>query len=129
MGLFDVFKKKKQDDPAAMLAELSRLMTATNPTAGDADEIPGGTGPFGLCPTNPIPTGGIPGTYQYLARLVTKEGHPVENVRTGTTGADNISGMIDMYRITNGSVELGTIYVCPYHKRNSTKAPAGFRLL
>jgi hypothetical protein len=34
-----------------------------------------------------------------------------------------------MYSITSGGVSLGTVYLCPYHKRNSGKAPEGFRLV
>jgi hypothetical protein len=91
--------------------------------------FPNGYGPFGLSKTNPIPTRGVPGSNEYLARLRTKEGRSVESSRLGSTSAKDVtSGMIDMYNISSGGVSLGTVYLCPYHKRNSEKAPEGFRL-
>lgn len=38
------------------------------------------------------------------------------------------SGMIDMYQLSADGQAVATIYVCPYHKRNSGKAPDGFYL-
>jgi hypothetical protein len=34
-----------------------------------------------------------------------------------------------MYSISCEGVDLGMVYLCPYHKKNSEKAPEGFRLV
>lgn len=96
----------------------------------DADEIPGSYGDYGFSPNNPIPTKGIAGSNVYLMKLrpidVDQE---VEWERTGTCTVDNIENVIDEYKIssTGGNVKA-TIYVSPYHRRNSEKAPKGFKL-
>lgn len=96
----------------------------------DTDDIPKGYGPYGLCETNPVPTQGIPGSNEYLSRLRTKDGRSIESSRIGSTIAEDVtSGAIDMYSITSRGVSIGTVYLCPYHKRNSGKAPEGFRLV
>ena len=96
----------------------------------ETDDIPKGYGPFGLCKTNPVPTSGVPGSMEYLARLRTQDGRPIESSRRGSTSAEDVtSGMIDIYNINSGGVNLGTIYLCPYHRKNSSKAPDGFRLV
>ena len=95
----------------------------------DTDDIPKGYGPYGLCKTNPVPTRGVPGSNEYLSRLRTSDGEKIDSSRIGSTRAEDVtSGAIDMYSISRGGVSLGTIYLCPYHKRNSSKAPEGFRL-
>ncbi|MDR0234468.1 MAG: hypothetical protein LBI31_06700 [Zoogloeaceae bacterium] len=134
MGLFDFFGKKKQErDDSGLPPELLKIMIRSQVEACkngvDSDEIPGGYGAFGLCKTNPVPTFGIPGSYEYLARLRTDDGHPVESSRMGSTSAKDVtSGMIDIYRVSRGGENLATVFLCPYHKRNSGKAPDGFRL-
>lgn len=131
MGLFDFFgKKKKEDQEAAeLLNAIIQYQVESRKDGVDTDEIPNGYGPLGLSKTNPIPTRGVPGSNEYLARLRTKEGRSVESSRLGSTSAKDVtSGMIDMYNVSSGGVSLGTVYLCPYHKRNSEKAPEGFRL-
>ena len=96
----------------------------------DTDDIPKGYGPFGLCKTNPIPTRGIPGSNEYLSQLRTKDGRSIESSRIGSTTAEDVtSGAVDMYSISSEGESLGTVYLCPYHKKNSGKAPEGFRLV
>ena len=131
MGIFDFFSKKKTqgDDAAELLKAIINYQVESREDGVDTDDIPKAYGPFGLCKTNPVPTRGIPGSNEYLARLRTKDGHSIKSARTGSTGADDVtSGMIDMYNISSGGVSLGTIYLCPYHKKNSGKAPEGFQL-
>jgi hypothetical protein len=132
MGLLDFFgKKKKEDQEAAeLLKALIQYQVESRKDGVDTDDIPKGYGPYGLCKTNPVPTRGIPGSNEYLSRLRTKDGRCIENSRIGSTSAEDVtSGAIDMYSITSEGVSLGTVYLCPYHKRNSGKAPEGFRLV
>jgi len=131
MGLFDFFgkRKKEEQEAAELLNAIIQYQVESRKDGVDTDEIPNGYGPFGLSKTNPIPTRGVPGSNEYLARLRTKEGRSVESSRLGSTSAKDVtSGMIDMYNVSSGGVSLGTVYLCPYHKRNSEKAPEGFRL-
>ena len=131
MGLFDFFgkKKKEEQEAAELLNAIIQYQVESRKDGVDTDEIPNGYGPFGLSKTNPIPTRGVPGSNEYLARLRTKEGRSVESSRLGSTSAKDVtSGMIDMYNVSSGGVSLGTVYLCSYHKRNSEKAPEGFRL-
>ncbi len=132
MGLLDFFgKKKKVDQEAAeLLKALIQYQVESRKDGVDTDDIPKGYGPYGLCKTNPVPTRGIPGSNEYLSRLRTKDGRSIENSRIGSTSAEDVtSGAIDMYSITSEGGSLGTVYLCPYHKRNSGKAPEGFRLV
>ena len=132
MGLLDFFgKKKKEDQEAAeLLKALIQYQVESRKDGVDTDDIPKGYGPYGLCKTNPVPTRGIPGSNEYLSRLRTKDGRSIESSRIGSTIAEDVtSGAIDMYSITSRGVSIGTVYLCPYHKRNSGKAPEGFRLV
>jgi len=95
----------------------------------DADELPNGMGRFGLDVENPIPTKTVMGSRVYLSQLQTESGESVKYERVGSITVDAIAHPIDRYKLTlaNGKV-LGTIYVSPYHLRNSTRAPHGFKL-
>lgn len=132
MGWLDIFGKKKKEEQGAagLLKALIQYQVESSKDGVDTDDIPKGYGPYGLCKTNPVPTCGIPGSYEYLLRLRTKDGRPIENSRIGSTSAPDVtSGMVDMYTISSDGVSLGTVYLCPYHKRNSGKAPEGFCLV
>jgi hypothetical protein len=131
MGLFDLFgkKKKEEQEAADLLRAIIQYQVESRKDGVDTDDIPKGYGPYGLCKTNPVPTRGVPGSNEYLSRLRTSDGEKIDSSRIGSTRAEDVtSGAIDMYSISRGGVSLGTIYLCPYHKRNSSKAPEGFRL-
>lgn len=131
MGLFDLFgkKKKEEQEAADLLRAIIQYQVESRKDGVDTDDIPKGYGPYGLCKTNPVPTRGVPGSNEYLSRLRTSDGEKIDSSRIGSTRAEDVtSGAIDMYSISRGGVSLGTIYLCPYHKRNSNKAPEGFRL-
>jgi len=115
----------EEDDLAAAL--MAGMMGIGN-KGYDLDEIPGGYGEFGLTKTNPVPVKGIISNEIYLKRLRAPEGNPITWKRLGSTGAPNIEESIDIYEIKNsyGQV-ISTIYISPYHKRISNKAPRGFR--
>ena len=48
--------------------------------------------------------------------------------RFGSTKSDVTPGSIDNYNLEVLGLEVGTIYICPYHKWNSNLAPRGFTL-
>ena len=96
----------------------------------DTDEIPGSYGSFGYVPTNPIPTKGIVGSHAYLSKLKLAENDDrISWERTDTCSAENIENIIDKYKLSKESGEyIATIYISPYHKRNSEKTPTDFVL-
>ena len=131
MGFFDLFGKKKKEEADAieLLKAMMQYQVEARTDGVETDDIPKAYGPFGLCKTNPIPTRSVSGSNSYLERLRTQNGSRVTANRVGSTSAEDVtSGMIDMYQVSTGETALGTIYVCPYHKRNSEKAPEGFYL-
>lgn len=96
-----------------------------------SDKIPGGYGEYGLSPTNPVPTKGTMGSSLYLERLRMSEiNGEIQWRRTGVYSVDNIENMIDEYKTFDSSGRcLATVYISPYHKKNSDKAPKNFDLL
>lgn len=139
MGLLDFFKPKK---PKTLLGRLQNnpifqeqkalfdAMRAMCEDGCETDEIPEGYGEFGHELTNPIPTMTIFGSTSYLARLVSSDGAKVVYERQASFSTPVSSNPVDGYTISppNGR-QLGTLYISPYHKRNSEKAPKGFTLL
>lgn len=99
-------------------------------TGTDSDEIPEGIGIFGLEPSNPIPTKGIAGSKEYPKNLRTSSGHKLTWDRWGSLQPKNIADPVDGYIVVDETTgeELRMIFLCPYHKRNSAKAPDGFYL-
>lgn len=157
MGLFDFFKKKpinqrikeKSDknedltiDDLKEFAKDNKWMLDIQREARmyaqeirdshgvDTDTIPTGYGEYGLCLTNPVPTYTIDGSNLYLTQLRTNDGKKVEAIRRGSSGASDVTpGSIDIYELSVKGKVINTIYICPYHKRNSTLAPNGFSLV
>lgn len=99
-----------------------------NPNASEEDEMPEGFGEFGLEKTNPIPASSIADGYMYLNRLKLQNGMEISYTRIGSMRAPNIGETIDGYRIFSNDQEIAKIYICPYNKKTSTKAPKGFVL-
>lgn len=97
-------------------------------SATDQDEIPSGIGEFGYEVTNPIPTRTTYGNISYLAGLKTLKGEKVKYERLGSTNAENIENPIDIYKISDSTGEICTLYISMYHKINSKKAPRNFIL-
>jgi hypothetical protein len=111
------------------LQELAELMSALNPSAVDADELPNACGAFGLSMTNPIPTRSILGSRKYLEQLRSADGTRVTYERIGSVISEVTEQPIDAYRITCAKrLELGTLYFSPYHRRTSARVPCGFGL-
>jgi Apea-like HEPN len=96
----------------------------------DQDEIPEGQGPFGLSKDNPIPTNLIPGSNKYLDQLRTEDGKKITYRRHGSTTSSIIKKPIDLYSLFDETGNtIAQIYISPYHKKNSAKAPDGFLLI
>ena len=93
------------------------------------DTMPEGCGEFGLDVTNPIPVDTIVGNRMYLERLQTTEGKKISYERIGQFQAPNIPSIIDGYRIFVKGKEITKLYICPYNKKNTERAPKGFKLV
>lgn len=91
------------------------------------DTIPEGYGEFGRDITNPIPIHGIPENEVYLKKLRLYNGSKISWTRIGSCSSPNIKHLIDDYEIfDNNGEKICELYLCPYHKKTSNKAPKGF---
>lgn len=109
--------------------ELFDAMTAMCEGGVDADEMPNGTGEYGLVATNPIPCRTAFGSTTYLGRLRAADGAKVNYERLGSTQSSVSPQPIDIYNITHPTGRrLATLYISPYQKRISGKAPRAFML-
>jgi hypothetical protein len=114
--------------PDSFMEEGARVLFGGNEGC-NTDEIPWGKGNFGYEPTNPIPTAGTYANEVYLDRLRSLNGEIVQWERTGSCSAPNIEKPIDEYEIFNSSGQIITkLYISPYHRKTSEKAPDGFSL-
>jgi hypothetical protein len=111
------------------LKGLLDLLAQTNDEGTDLDTIPDGYGEFGLEVTNPIPVNTLLGNMAYLGSLRTLAGEKVQYERVGSTGTPNIEKPIDMYEIFVNGNQITTLYISPYNKKNSERAPKGFKLV
>ncbi|MCF6365642.1 MAG: hypothetical protein L3J35_05505 [Bacteroidales bacterium] len=109
------------------LMELMKLMSDENPQGTDLDIIPEGFGEFGIEITNPVPVNSVFGSTVYLKRLITNDGNKIEFKRRGSMSVNNIENPIDAYIISVAKEKIATIYISPYHKKISQKAPKGFK--
>jgi hypothetical protein len=126
--LLDKFNELVDKNPILKLQKEYFEKTSKNGT--DQDVIPWGVGEFGLEVTNPIPVHGIFGSRYYLRRLKTANGDRIMYERTGSIFESNIiKSPVDAYKIMVDNVEIATLYISPYHKKNSQKAPKGFKLV
>lgn len=84
---------------------------------------------YGLVASKPIYTSGVGGSHKYLDALKTTLGEELTWERVGTTSAEGINGIIDIYtsKLPSGQT-YKTLYVNMYGSKNSTKIPKGFRL-
>ena len=83
---------------------------------------------YGLIVTKPIYTQGVSGSNKYLHALETTLGEPLTWNRRGSTSAEGINGMIDIYDSTLPSGKpYKTLYLNMYGSANSTKIPKGFK--
>jgi hypothetical protein len=137
MALFDFLRHKPKTLRDAVIEnpiyrqqkELYEALCALCEDGYDADELPHGLGEYGLTATNPILTKTVFGSTAYLGRLRTIENTKVNYQRIGSIASHVSPNPIDVYQVTDASDRtLATLYVSPYHKRISTRAPQGFLL-
>ena len=107
---------------------LYNAMRALNEGGTALDMIPEGYGEFGYDITNPIPVNTVYGNLAYLGRLRTPDNKKVRYNRKGSTSVENIRTPIDVYDIFKGEELIATLFLNPYNKKNSDKAPKGFEL-
>src|SRR5262249_6921638 len=110
--------------------ELFEALALLSEEGADADELPNGRGEFGMAPSNPIPCKTVYGSTSYLGRLRTLSGTKVVYRRLGPVPSDVVTPpLVDAYEISNpDGQKLATLFISPYQKRNSGKAPRGFTL-
>lgn len=125
-SVYDVLMENPQ---TRELVELHKLYGELFGEGINADELPNGSGEFGLTASNPIPCRTILGSNAYLGRLRTSDGATVLYERTGSVFSEVSSQPNDCYAIRhpNGR-DLGTVYISPFQERNSAKAPRGFEI-
>ena len=87
---------------------------------------------FGLVPEKPIFTlalKSVDGEEEYLDKLYTESGEKIKYTRRGSTSAEGINGMIDIYDtfLLSGQ-PYKTIYINMYGAKASVFAPKGFKL-
>ncbi len=138
LGILDLFRRKPKSAFELLMSspgfrrqrdrynELSKLCE----DGIDADEFPNASGEFGLYPGNPIPCKTIFGSTSYLSRLRAPDGSKVSYSRLGSKKT-NVSPLpIDVYEISHADEsKMGAIYISPYQKRVSGRAPRGFILV
>lgn len=115
-------KKAENIDPVEFFEKLKAL----NTSGTELDEMPEGYGEFGLTVTNPIPVCTVLGNLVYLSKLRTENGESITYKRRGSTGTQNIKAIIDVYEVFCSDKQISTLYICPYNKKNSNRAPKGF---
>lgn len=119
---FERIEHLLQDD-AAQLELVDPKLREFLTRAPHYDKSPNGSGPFGLCKTNPIPTNGPIGELAYLSKLVTNGGERILFHRLGA--ADNI----DIFEaVTFSGGQWFIFFLDMYHPKKSRIAPDGFRL-
>lgn len=89
------------------------------------DQIPEGIGDFGMSADNPVPKVCINGSNVYLSKLRFK-GRPVESKRLGSTSSKVTKDNVDIYKLSQNDLDIATIYICPYHRKDSKVAPIAF---
>jgi hypothetical protein len=121
------FDELLNDPHIRKINPLFHAMLQLSADGTEADEIPGSVGEFGLTPTNPIPTVNVFGSQSYLDRLGTSDGRVVHHARRGSVVPERSKKPVDIYDLTDQQGNhLGTVYISPYHRKNSEKTPAGF---
>jgi hypothetical protein len=111
------------------LQEMYKLLHDLNKNGTEMDTIPDGYGEFGYDLTNPIPVNTILGNTAYLAKLRTLDGVKVTYNRVGSFHSSISTNPIDGYKIFANEKEIATLYIDPYNKKNSNRAPKNFKLI
>ena len=101
-----------------------------NPQACRLDEIPQGTGTFGLDKTNPVPVYGVPENEKYLSKLRLSNGDRIRWRRIKSLEIASINKPIDEYEIFNMNGDTITLYIFLHTiLKHQGIAPAGFKIV
>jgi len=120
--IFEKIERLLQDDEVQLELVEPRMKEILR-RAPYYDRDPNGTGPFGLCKTNPIPVNGPVGELAYLSKLLTEGGERILFHRIGAV--DNI----DIFEaVTFSGAQWAIFFLDLYHPKKSKLAPAGFKL-
>lgn len=128
---FESVDLNNSSDPLKTIMEVQaketvRLMTENCTAQPDNENDP----EFGLIPEKPIftlATEIVDGQRTYLGKLRTANGDKISWKRTGSTFANGINGMVDIYEtFLPSGVPYKTLYINMYGARTSKSAPAGF---
>lgn len=111
------------------LQEIYKIMHSINEAGTDQNTIPNGYGEFGFDVTNPIPVNTILGNTAYLGRLRTLDGIKVTYERIGSVSSPISKNPIDAYEIFANGENIAKLYIDPYNKKNSQKAPNNFKII
>ena len=123
------FSIEADDDMAALdfMTDMFSQMEQTASQNADAENDNLDDPEYGLVVTKPIYTKGVNGSNRYLEELKTSLGEKLTWRRLGSTSAEGINGMIDIYESTLPSGKpYKTVYVNMYGSANSKKIPKGF---
>lgn len=123
------FSIEADDDMAALdfMTDMFSQMEQTASQNADAENDNLDDPEYGLVVTKPIYTKGVNGSNRYLEELKTSLGEKLTWRRLGSTSAEGINGMIDIYECTLPSGKpYKTVYVNMYGSANSKKIPKGF---
>lgn len=93
----------------------------------ETDTLPGGYGKYGYSPSNPIPTKGVLGIYDYLSRLYDVNQQKVDYMRVGTVINEISTHPIDEFTISSAK-GVNTLYFSAYQNRTSKLSPYGYTL-
>ena len=107
---------------------LFEAMQMLNDEGLEVDTLEEGYGEFGHDITNPIPTNTPYGSIAYLGALRTLDGTKVEYERIGSMSAPNIDYPVNKYEIFANGEQIATLYLTIRNKKNSERAPKGFKL-
>lgn len=111
------------------LKDLYEAVNKLNEGGTDQDSLPNGYGEFGYDITNPIPVNTVFGNTAYLSRLRTLDGVKVEYKRIGSSISPISDHPVDGYEIFADGQKMAVLYLDPYNKKNSGKAPRNFKLI
>lgn len=112
----------------SLLTTIETISATLSEDGGDEDIISGGYGLFGYSPTNPIPTNGVIGIYDYLSRLYDVNNAKVTYTRIGTITNEISRHPIDEFQISSAK-GVDTLYFSCYQKKTSRLSPRGYILL
>src|SRR5262245_11151288 len=124
-SVWDVLRKNPNFQKQKEMFEFQSLLCESGV---DADELPNAQGEFGMTPSNPVPCKTVFGSNAYLDRLRAPDGSKVVYRRVGYLPSNITPQPVDAYVLYHSNGEkLATIYISPYQKRISGKAPRGDR--